>query len=66
MFGVKIKTLLDTLLDQVRYGMEEVTIDTDGYTYKQADLIIEMAKARGLSVSSDGRFVLIRALRRNT
>jgi antitoxin (DNA-binding transcriptional repressor) of toxin-antitoxin stability system len=57
------KSRLDLILDRVKAGEREVTIDTEGYTRDQVDRIIAAAKARGLSASFDGRVVLIRDLR---
>jgi hypothetical protein len=54
------KTRLDLILDRVRRGKEEVTIDTKGYTKEQVERILEAAKARKLHASYDGRFVLVR------
>jgi hypothetical protein len=56
------KTRLDLILDSVAAKKNEVTIDTDGFTQAQVDQIIATAKARGLSASYDGRFVLVRDL----
>jgi hypothetical protein len=56
------KTRLDLLLDSVTAKKNEVTIDTDGFTQAQVDQVIATAKARGLSASYDGRFVLVRDL----
>jgi hypothetical protein len=57
------RTRLDLVLDQVKRGDREVTIDTDGYTRQQVDRIIATAKQRGLHAAYDGRFVLVRDLR---
>jgi hypothetical protein len=59
----RAKSRLDLILDRVRPGEHEVTIDTDGYTREQVVKIIAAAKARGLHASSDGRFVLIRDMK---
>lgn len=56
-------TLLDLLLDRVKYGLREVTIDVDGYAEAQVTRVIDTAKARGFHVAYDGRFVLVRDLR---
>ena len=56
------RTLLDRLLDRVKPGLEEVTIDAEGYTIEQVEKIIAAAKFRKLSASYDGRFVLVRDL----
>ena len=57
------KTKLDLLLDKVKPGQHELTIDTEGYTSAQVDRVVQAAKARGFSASYDGRWVLIRDLR---
>lgn len=57
-----MKTRLDLLLDRVEAGNREVTIDTDGLSRDQVDQIMVTAKGRGLSVSRDRRFVLVRDL----
>jgi hypothetical protein len=56
------KTMLDHILDKVRRGQQEVTIDTEGYTKEQVKRVIDAAKARKLHTSYDGRFILIRDL----
>jgi NDP-sugar pyrophosphorylase family protein len=56
------KTMLDHILDRVRRGKEEVTIDTEGYTRDQVEKVIAAAKARKLNAAYDGRFILIREL----
>jgi len=56
------KSRLDLILDRVKAGEREVTIDTEGYTRDQVNRVIAAAKARGLSASFDGRVVLIRDL----
>lgn len=58
----KKKTALDLVLDRVQRGKEEVTIDADGYTSDLVEKIIAAAKARKLSASYDGRFILVRDL----
>lgn len=57
-----MKTRLDLLLDRVEAGNREVTIDTDGLSRDQVDQIMATARGRGLSVSRDRRFVLVRDL----
>ena len=57
-----IKTMLDHILDRVRLGEEEITIDTEGFTTSQVEKVIAEAKDRKLSAAYDGRFVLIREL----
>ena len=54
--------MLDHILDRVRRGKEEVTIDTEGYTRDQVEKVIAAAKARKLNAAYDGRFILIREL----
>src|SRR5271154_236091 len=56
-------TRLDLLLDRVKPGDHEVTIDADGYTPEQVDRIYAAAKARGLHASGTRRWILIRDLR---
>jgi hypothetical protein len=51
------------LLDRVKPGAHEVTIDADGYTPEQVDRIYATAKARGLHASGTRRWILIRDLR---
>lgn len=57
------KTRLDMLLDKVRRGEHEVTIDTDGYTAAQIARILATAEARGLHAAYTGRWILIRDFR---
>lgn len=57
------RTRLDQILDQVKPGKREVTIDADGYTPHQVEQIIAVAKSRGLHVSGTRRWLLIRDLR---
>lgn len=58
------RTRLDQLLDQVKPGERELTIDTTGYSRAQVDRIIEAAKARGLHAAASPNSVLIRDLSR--
>jgi Cdc6-like AAA superfamily ATPase len=56
------RTMLDQLLDRVKPGQHELTIDTTGYTRAQVDQIIAAAKARGLHPAASPNSVLIRDL----
>jgi hypothetical protein len=56
-------TRLDLILSFVKAGETEVTIDTDGYTLQQVNLVIATAKREGLTACFDGRFILVRDLR---
>lgn len=55
-------TLLDRLLDRVKPGHHELTIDAEGYSDEQVDRIIETAEKRGLHAALGGRFILVRDL----
>lgn len=61
-FGEMTKTRLDLLLDKVKCGKHEVTLDAEGYTKAQAERVRAAAKARGLNVSSTSRWILVRDL----
>jgi hypothetical protein len=61
--GGRQVTLLDRILDSVKPGKSEVTIDVDGYTKEQINQITVEAKSRGLHVSGTHRWLLIRDLR---
>lgn len=56
-------TVLDQLLDRVKYGKSELTLDVDGYSAKQVSRVRSVAKARGLNVSGTNRWILIRDLK---
>ena len=57
------KSRLDLILDRVKRGEHEVTIDTAGYTPEQVDRIYAAAKARGLHAAGTRRWILIRDMR---
>ncbi len=56
------KTKLDLILDRVKPGKHEVTIDVRDYTEAQKKKVIHTAEARGLHAASDGKHILIRDL----
>ncbi len=56
------KTRLDLILDKVKCGEHEVTLDVDGYTKKQVERVRAAARARGLHVSGTNRWILVRDL----
>jgi hypothetical protein len=60
---METKTLLDQILEKVIPKVCEVTMDTEGYLTHQVERVLEYVKAKGLSASYDGRFILIRDLR---
>lgn len=65
--GAKVKnpkTKLDLMLDQFVSGKREITFDTDGWKREHVDRLIAIARDRGLDAASDGRFVLVRDLRK--
>jgi hypothetical protein len=64
--GAEARTLLDQLLDRVKPGQRELTIDTTGYTRAEVDRIIAAATARGLHAAASPNSVLIRDLRTRT
>ena len=55
-------TTLDRILDRVKHGKSEVTIDVEGYAPEQVDQIITAATSRGFHVSGTRRWLLIRDL----
>jgi hypothetical protein len=59
---VESKTVLDRLLDRVKPGKSELTLDITGYSRAQVDKIIAVAKARGLDAAASPNSVLIRDL----
>lgn len=63
--GKNPKTKLDLILDGVKAKKKEVSIDTEGYTKDQVDRIIATARGRGLDASYDGRWVLVRDMRKS-
>ncbi len=56
------RSKLDLLLDRVKPGEREVTLDVREFTPEQQQQVIDTAKARGLDASSDGRNILVRDL----
>ena len=55
-------TVLDRLLDKVKPGQSELTLDTSGYSRAEVDKIIAAAKARGLHAAASPNSVLVRDL----
>ena len=58
-----MKTKLDLLLDAVVARKRELTFDLEGYTPAQRQAVEDAATSRGLSVSGDARWLLVRDLR---
>lgn len=58
-----MKTKLDLILDTVKYGEHEVTIDVRSFSESDKKRIVSRAEKRGLDASSDGKWILIRDLR---
>lgn len=56
------KTKLDRILDTVKCGKREVTIDAGDLTRAQVDRIYATAKARGLHAGGTNRWILVRDL----
>lgn len=56
------KTKLDLILDTVKCGKREVTIDAGNLPRKLVDRIYATAKARGLHAGGTHRWILIRDL----
>ena len=59
---MQMKTKLDRILDTVKCGKREVTLDLDGFTKAQVDRVYAAARARGLNASGTRRWVLVRDL----
>jgi hypothetical protein len=59
---MSMKTKLDLILDKVKCGKHEVTLDLDGYTAAQMKRVRAAAVARGLHVSGTRRWMLVRDL----
>ncbi len=56
------KTRLDLMLDKVKCGKHEVTLDAENLTKEQAERVRAAARARGLNVSGTNRWILVRDL----
>ena len=54
-----MKTKLDLILDTVT-RLHEVTLDVRDYTREQKARVEETARVRGLDVSGDGKYILVR------
>lgn len=59
----KLKTTLDLILDSVKAGEREVTLDVRDYTEEQKRMIVDAAEQRGLDACGDGKYILVRDLR---
>jgi len=54
------KTKLDLMLDQVASGSREITFDVREWTPENVNRLEATARGRGLDVSGDGQYVLVR------